>query len=259
MKKAKKIMWGVVLALIVLFVIGTIVISAFLGDIVKKGVETIGPKITKVSIIVDEVHLSLLAGSASLKGLVVGNPKGYQSPQAISAGMIAIGMNPISVLSHKIVLHSIRLESLEITFEGGLRGNNLSQILDNISGSAQASAQNGGTVSPGAKGAPSKKYEVDDLLITGAKVHVLLAALGGKEKTLSLPPIHLTNLGKNEKGITVADLSRSVLNAIVTAAVKAVANAGPSIGKNAEKLIINTGKNEAISNLNRGLNRLLGK
>lgn len=259
MKKAKKIFWGVVIALVVLIVAGVIVAGAFLGPIVKEGIDTFGPRITKVPVGVEEVHLSLLAGSASLKGLVVGNPKGYQSPQAISAGMIAVGVNPLSVLSDKIVLRSIRLESPEITFEGSLRGNNLSQILDNVNGSAQAAAQKGSAASTGTNAAPSKKFEVDDLLITGAKVHVILTDLGGKQMTLPLPPIHLTDLGKNKEGITVADLSRSVLDAIVTATVKAVANAGTSIGKNAGKLIINTGKNEAVSNITRGLNNLLGK
>jgi hypothetical protein len=259
MKKAKMAFWSIVIILVVLVIAGVTVASAFLGPVVKEGIDTFGPRITKVPVGVEGVHLSLLTGSASVKGLVVGNPEGYQSPQAISAGMIAVGVNPISVLSDKIVLRSIRLESPEITFEGSLRGNNLSQILDNVSGSAQTAAQTGGAVSTGTNAAPSKKYEVDDLLITGAKVHVILTDLGGKEMTLPLPPIHLTDLGKNKNGITVADLSRSVLNAIVATTVKAVANAGTRLGKNAEQLIINAGKNEAVSNVTRGLNNLLGK
>jgi hypothetical protein len=175
--------------------------------------------------------------------------------------MIAVGVNPLSVLSDKIVVRSIHIESPDITFEGSFRGNNLSQILDNVNGSARTAAQNGGAVStsPNAPAKPSKKYEVDDLVITGAKVHVLLTDLG-KETTLSLPPIHLTDLGKNEEGITVADLSRSVLDAIVTATVKAISNAGGHIGKNAEQMIINSGKNAAsVSNITRGLGNLLGK
>lgn len=262
MKTAKRIFWSVVIVLVILVIIGVVIASAFLGDIAKKGIETLGPRITKVSVSVDQVHLSLLTGSASIKDLVVGNPQGYQTPQAIGAGLIAVEVNPLSVLSDKIVVRSLQMESPDITFEGSLRGNNLSQILDNVNGSAQQSAQNGGAVpaSPNAPAKPSKKYEVDDLVITGAKVHVLLTDLGGKEQTLSLPPIHLTDLGKNEEGITVADLSRSVLDAIVTATVRAVASAGTHLGKNAEQLIINTGKNAAtVSNITRGLNNLLGK
>lgn len=262
MKKVKKIVWGVIIVLVVLIIAVIIVASAFLGPIVKKGVEAVGPQITKVSIKLDAVHLSLLTGSASVEGLVVGNPEGYKTPQAISAKKIAISVNPLSVLSDKIVLRSVHMESPEITFEGGLGGNNLSKILDNVNASARATAQTGAvSTNATAQAKPSKKFELDDLLITGAKVHASLTDLGGKEITIPLPPIHLTNLGTNKNGITAADLTRSILDAIVTATVRAVGNAGTHIGKNAESLIKNTGKGAGaeVSNITKGLGNLLGK
>jgi uncharacterized protein involved in outer membrane biogenesis len=194
MKTLKKIFWGAVIALVVLVVVGIIIAGTFLGDIVKRGVETVGPKITQVSVKLDEVQLSLWTGSAEVKGLVVGNPDGYQTPQAISAGLIAVGVNPLSVLSDKIVVRSLHVESPEITFEGGLGGNNLSKIMDNVNAAAKNAAQTGGTISTNAttQAKPAKKFEVDDLLITGAKVHVNLTDPVEREMTLSLPPIHLT-------------------------------------------------------------------
>jgi uncharacterized protein involved in outer membrane biogenesis len=262
MKRLKKIFWGVVLVLVVLAVIGIIIAGTFLGNIVKQGVETVGQKITQVSVKLDEVHLSLWTGSAEVKGLMVGNPEGYQSPQAISAGLISVGVNPLSLLSDKIVVRSLHMESPEITFEGGLGGNNLSKIMDNVNAAAKNAAQSGSPAStqaaPQAK--PSKKLEVDDFLITGAKVHVNLTELGGKETTLSLPPIHLTDLGKNADGITATELTRSVLDAIVTATVKAVSKAG--ISKGAQSLIKDAGKNAGpgVSNIiTKGLGNLLGK
>jgi uncharacterized protein involved in outer membrane biogenesis len=263
MKKIKKIFWGAVIALVVLVIVAVIVISAYLGPIVKKGVETVGPKITKVSIKLDQVHVSLLTGSAAIKGLVVGNPAGYQTPDAIKAGLVAVEVNPLSVLSDKIVVRSIHIESPEITFEGGLGGNNLSKIMDNVNAAAKSGAQTSAVVSTNttAQAKSSKKLEVDDFLITGAKVHVSLTDLGGKEMTLPLPPIHLTDLGTNPDGITAAELTRSALNAIVTATVKEVSQAGTEIGKNAQSLIKNTGKNAGagVSNITKGLGNLLGK
>lgn len=259
MNRSRKILWSVVLVLVVLGLTGIIVASLHLGDIVKKGVETVGPNITKVTIKLDEVHLSLLAGSASLKGLVVGNPQGYQTPQAISASTIAVGVNPMSLFSDKIVLRSIYLEAPEITFEGGLGGNNLSQIMANIN----ATSKNGGPVATNAAApAPStKKFEVDDLLITGAKVNVNLTDLGGKKMTLMLPPIHLIDLGKNAEGITATDLSRNALNAILSATIKAIEDDRKDLGKQAQILLQNSGKNTApeTSNLIQGVFKVLNK
>ncbi len=263
MKKLEKIFWSVVLTLVVLVIIGTVVASLFLGDIVKKGVETVGPRITQVPITLDEVHLTLLTGSASVKGLVVGNPAGYKTPQAISAGLISVGVNPMSVLADKIVIRSIHVESPEITFEGGLGGNNLSTILNNVNASSKTPASTTAAASTNntAQAKSSKKFEVDDLLISGAKVHVSLTDLQGKEMTLPLPPIHLTDLGKNPDGITATDLTRSVLRAITTATVKAVGKASTDIGKNAGNLLKGTGNNAgaSASNIIKGIDKLLGK
>jgi uncharacterized protein involved in outer membrane biogenesis len=236
----KKIFWSVVIILLVLVIAVGIVAGFFLNPIVKKSAETIGPKITKTSVTLDAVDLSLLTGSAKIKGLAVGNPEGYKMPNAIRVGTIGVGLNPFSVLSDKIVVRSVKIESPEITFEGGLGGNNLSKILDNVNGTAQA----GGPVSTNATGKakPAKKIEVDDLLISGAKVHVLLTDLGGKETTIDLPTIHLTDLGKGSNGLTATDLTRRVLQEIISATIKAVASDSANLGKGAEKVIQGTGK-----------------
>ena len=135
----KKLFLSVVIVLVVLIVVAVIVVGFFLGTIVKTGMETVGPKITQVSIKVDAVNLSLLTGSARVKGLVVGNPEGYKTPQAISVGSAAVGVNPFSVLSDKIVMRSVRVEAPEITFEGNpFGGNNLSKIMDNVNAAAKS-------------------------------------------------------------------------------------------------------------------------
>src|ERR1700722_4927798 len=137
--KTKKIISTVILVVVAVVVVTLIVIGVFLDRIVKRAVEVYGPQMTQTSVTVDSVHLSLLTGSAKVKGLMVGNPKEYKSPEAITAGTIAVGVDPLSVFSQKIVIHSIRLESPEVTFEGGLAGNNLSQLLDNVNSSDKSS------------------------------------------------------------------------------------------------------------------------
>jgi hypothetical protein len=235
---ARKLFLSVVV-LVVLIVVAVIVMGFFLGTIVKTGVETVGPKIMQVSIKVDAVNLSLLTGSARVKGLVVGNPEGYKTPQAISVGSAAVGVNPVSVLSDKIVVRSVRVEAAEITFEGGLGGNNLSKIMDNVNAIAKSGGPASTNATARAGNEPGRKIEVDDFLITGAMVHVSLPDMGGKETTLPLPDIHLTNLGKGNAGITATDLTRRVLGAITTATIKVVASATTDattdIGKGAGK------------------------
>jgi hypothetical protein len=257
----EKLFLKVLIILVVLIVGVMIVVGLFLGTIVKKGMEAVGPKITQVSIRVDAVSLSLLNGSATINGLVVGNPEGYKTPQAISVGSVAVGVNPLTVLSDKIVVRSVRVEAPEITFEGGLGGNNLSKIMDNVN----AIAKNGGPASTNttAKAAsqPGRKIEVDDFLITGATVHVSLTGLGGKEMTLPLPDIHLTDLGRSGAGITAADLTRRVLGAITATTIKAVATAITDLGKGPGNLGKEAGKvaGQDLDKITKGIGGLFKK
>jgi len=251
----KKILTTIVLVVVVLVIVAAIIVGVYLGQIVKKVVNTYGPQLTQTTVSVDTVTLSLLTGSASLKGLVIGNPQGYKLPNAISVGKVAVGVDPTTVFANKVVVRSIRVESPEINFEGGLSGNNLSKILDNVNSSGGQS----GPVSTNAAAAPAsqKKLEVDDLLISGAKADVLITSPVQREVNLTLPDIHLTDLGKGDEGITAADLTRQVLNAITTATLETVAKQALNLDQNAATL--KQAGQGAKQQLNNTLNNLLQK
>lgn len=258
MKKSKKILVAVGIAALVLIVAGLIVTAFFLDGIVKKGVETVGPQIVKVPITLDAVHIGLATGSAKVKGLVVGNPAGYKTPYAISVGVAAVGVNPFSILSDKIVIRSVHVESPEICFEGNPLGkNNLGEIMESVN----AIAKSGGPPATGQTTKPAQKLEVDDFLISGAKVHVTLTGMGGKELTLPLPPIHLTDLGKGTDGLTPADLTRAVLSAVTAATVKAVASSATDLGKGLESVGKSAGGavGTNLNKITKGLGNLFGK
>jgi hypothetical protein len=256
MNKTKKIIWSIVLGLLVIVVIAVVIVGFSLGGIVKKGVETVGPQITKTSIVLDAVDLSLLTGTASVKGLVVGNPPGYTSPESIHVGKMSVGVSPFSVLSDKIVVHSVEMVGPEITFEGNpLSKNNLGDIMDSVNQVAKnggPAASTNATIQPAGK--PGKKLEVDDFLITGAKVHAKLTGVLNKELTLTLPTIHFSDLGTGPEGITATELTQRVLSEITSATVKALASDVTNLGSGAGKAAT-----ENLDQIKKGLNGLLGK
>jgi hypothetical protein len=211
---------------------------------------------TKAAITLDSVHIGLFTGSAGVNGLVVSNPEGFKTPQAISIGVAEVGVNPLSILSDKVVIRSIHVEAPEITFEGGLGGNNLSKIMENVNDFVKTS--NASSTNAAAK--PGRKIEVDDFLITGAKIHVSFTGLGGKEMTLPLPDIHLTDLGKSGDGLTPAELIRSVLRSITSATIKVVTDEATSLGTSVENLGKNVTKGavEGVDQIKKGIGGLFG-
>jgi hypothetical protein len=249
------------------------VVGAHLGDIVKAGLETVGPKITQTSLTVEAVHVSLLGGQAGIQGLVLGNPEGYQAPSSICLSNAAVTLVPGSILADKIVIHSITVSGLEVNFEGNPFGaNNLSQIMANASGGAGAAKAPVEPAEPAAK-KPAKKLEVDDFLITGAKIHANLTGLIHRQLTLPLPDIHLTGLGTGPEGITAADLIKQVLGEITIGTIKTLVNSAAGLGKDAAGAAKNLLKDAAggvlqnptnalgqgLDKLKQGLGGLLGK
>ena len=263
--KIVKIIVGILVVLVILLVVVGLVVGTQLGAIVKAGMETVGPKVTQTSLTVDKVNVSLLSGSAGVKGLVLGNPEGYKAPQSISVGDAAISLAPGSVLSDKIVIHSIEVRAPEITFEGNPFGaNNLTKIMDNVNAMAGSASQPSTNAAASGK-KPAKKLEVDDFVITGAKVHANLTGLVNKEVTLPLPDIHLTDLGKNTDGITAADLTKTVLSEITSGTIKALGSYIKDLGKDVSNITKDAagGATNAVSQgvdkLKKGIGSLFGK
>ena len=121
----KKLIIRLLIALVVVVILAVLAMGLFLDEAIKRGVETFGPKLTKVDIKLQSVNLSLLSGAGTIKGLVVGNPEGYKTPSAISVGEATLALKPGSLLSDKIVIKTIKVQAPEITFETDLKHNNL--------------------------------------------------------------------------------------------------------------------------------------
>lgn len=226
MKKIVVVSLGLVfLALLVAFVFGFVL----LGSVVKAGVEKVGPVVLKVPVKLEGAAVSVFNGKGQLKGFEIGNPEGFKSANAIKVGSVAVAIQPKSVFADKVVIPSIRVDGPEITYETDLKGSNLSKILDNV----KAMAGSGQTQQPAEPGKKAKKLQVDEFVITGGKISVAATMLGGKGATLPLPEIRLANLGQGPEGITGAELAEKVLSAVTAGTVKAVAEGGAALAKDA--------------------------
>jgi hypothetical protein len=257
----KKLIIRVLIGLVVVIILAVLGIGLFLDRIVKTGIETIGPRVTKVSVKLDTVSLSLFSGGGTIKGLVVGNPQGFKTPQAISVGQATLALEPGSLLSDKVIINTINLQAPEITYETDLKRNNLSQLLQNVQEAAGGAENKPQQPSEPKQAKPAKKLQVDDFLITGGKVHVNVTALSGGAATVALPNIHLKDLGKGPDGITAAELTKLVLDAIEKRATQAASGAIADIGKGAvyiTKDVGNSGSN-AVNNVTKGIGDLFKK
>ncbi len=230
----KKLIIRIAVVAALLIVVSLVVAFLYLGSIVKKGIETVGPTITKTEMKLDSATLSALSGSGTLRGFVLGNPEGFKTAQAVKVGSTSVGVRPGSLMGDKIHVTHVRVESPEITFETqalNVKANNLSKILDNVAGGS-GSAQKPADTKPGAKDSgAAKKLQVDEFLISGARLNVSSTLAAGKQMTVTLPEIRLSNLGQGADGITAAELTKRVLDEVLKVAIPAAEKAITDLSK----------------------------
>ena len=228
----KKWLLRIGIAVVVIVVAVVVVIFSNLNSIVKKGVETVGPPLTKTEMRLAKASISPFSGSGQLTGLFIGNPEGFKTPSAIKVGDVKVKLNVASVAKDVVEIESINIQSPEITLEGSLSGNNISKILDNleaaVGGDKNAKAEK--STSPG------KKFKVKDIVISGAKVHLSLTMLGGKAMTIPLPELHLQNIGSDSSGVSAAELMRDVIKPLLASVTKAATEAVANVGKEVKDL-----------------------
>jgi uncharacterized protein involved in outer membrane biogenesis len=216
----KKIIIGIVVTLVVLVVVALAVVFFSLNSIVKKGVETVGPQMTKVEVRLGSADISPFSGSGSLNQLFVGNPDGYKTPFAIQMGSIKVGVKIGSVFSDTVVVDEINIQDPEITLEGTLDGNNLNTILNNLRGSGPAPEKQPAAPAAAASEKPSKKFIVKDIVLSGAKVHVNVSGFGKSvAQTVTIPDLHLQNVGNADGGATPAQLAMQILQPVLNEAI----------------------------------------
>lgn len=223
MKTLFKILAGLAVVLLIVIVVGVL----NLDKGIKAVVETVGPELTKSSVTLSDVDLSLTSGEGSLFGLVVGNPAGFKTKNAFSLGEISLAIDPASITTDTIIINSIRIIAPEITYESLKGGTNLDQLQKNVEQALGASSGGAATETKGSdEEAAAKKLIIRDLTITGGKISYSNALLGNKSISLPLPPLHLTGIGEKSGGASAGEVVNQVLGAINKSAASAVANSG---------------------------------
>ncbi|MBI5802895.1 MAG: hypothetical protein HZA92_19510 [Verrucomicrobia bacterium] len=208
--------------------IAMIAVFLSLNSIVKNGVTAFGPEVIKAPIQLDGVSISAFSGRGEIKGLVVGNPEGFKTPNAVKLGTASLQVKPASLLGDKIVVQSIRADGAELTFEGSLSGSNLSKIQENVDAYVASLI---GPAAKDKKSAPGKKLQVDELVISNAKINLSMTILGGKAVSVPLPDIKLTGLGQGPEGLTPAEVIKVVMKEVMSKTTTAVTGALGNLGK----------------------------
>jgi hypothetical protein len=187
-----------------------------LDHVVKRAIEKYVPEILQATVELDEVKLSPADGAGTLRGLRIGNPKGFRAPHAATVGTIALAVDPTTVVKDVVLVRRIAVERPSITYEPGAKGSNFDVLQRNVERYVGAGGD--------AKG--GRRLIVESLVIRGARV-TYAPQVGRGTATISfdLPDIQLRDVGKNRGGVTPGELAKIIVDALAARIAEVMARA----------------------------------
>lgn len=215
-----KALWTALLVLVVVMGGGAWWLYTSLDRVVAAAIKTYGPDITGVSVKLAGVKIQPADGMAALRGLEIGNPKGFKTERALSVGQVRMKLDVASLTKDVVLVHEISIEQPNVTYEYAAGRSNLEAIQRHVE--AYIAEQTRTPGQPKSTG-PEKKIIIEKLTIKGARAHVSADTLQGRTLTVPLSDMRMVDIGKKTNGATPAEAAKQVVGALTQNATRAVA------------------------------------
>jgi hypothetical protein len=192
-----------------------------LDSIVKSAIEKVGPDVTGAPVRVAGVHISRQDGTGEIRGLVIGNPAGFDSDYAIRFGKVYLSLNKASLTTDVIRVKAIGVEDTSIIAEAKAgSGINLQKIMDNMRSDdpdKQASESEDAGI----------RLIIDRFDLTQSEVRLVT---GVKNYQTTMGDVHVTGIGQETNGASARDVVLQLLRPMIREAIKAAKKEGSKHG-----------------------------
>lgn len=236
MKKAFKILFWFLGALVAVVLLAALSIPLWIGPVATSVAESVVPGYTGSDFRLERFDLNPYTGKLRVVNARLSNPAGYDDPVAFSVSTVSVHVAMSSLFSKTIHVYDISVDSPYVSYVFDKAGSN------NFERIAAAAAAKGGSgdASAEAKDAGGEKDKASDS--SGSQVKVLidrLAISGTKVKyrmiTLPIPLPVFTDIGKETNGATFEEVVATVWATIEKAFTGLASGIGAAAGVVGEK------------------------
>ncbi|MFO8015153.1 MAG: hypothetical protein R6X20_17855 [Phycisphaerae bacterium] len=203
---------------LVLVLVGAGIAFWYYVDVIAKtGIERGATYALGVPTTVHRADVGLFGGTLLVENLRVGNPEGFETPHLLALKQSDLGVVTNTLWKDTIQVNRFELDGLDLYIEQKPGTSNVSTVLEHIR------SKTGSPGEPEEEGAGGKKVKVDRIVVRNVTAHVQVLPIGGQATTVDVevPEIILEDVTSDTaEGVAVAELTRRILPAILTAVIK---------------------------------------
>ena len=241
---------SIVVGIIALIVITAILAFSSIDTLIKEAIEEVGSKITKSTVKLDNVSTSLTAGNASLSGLTLGNPRGFNKPHSFKLSSVKVEINTETVTKKIIVINKITVDMPDViaefrnfsfnpltasnSIQEAFKTSNFATIQKNIEASVVAKDSDGKAAAKGNNGRASSKlgdsgakeggfkFIIKKLKLSNVKVRAVSQSGLALDQTLPSISFSIDNIGEIEGGFSPEEVAGAIVTEVQNALIDAI-------------------------------------
>ena len=203
----KKILLIALISTIALFAAVYFFGSKILNVALKQAIQSGAPLVTQCEVAIDDLELSLFSGEGQVHGFSLKNPTGFSEKNLFELHNISVKVDPESLLSQEVHIHSIEIHQPKFCFEQILSGSNWQTLIQNLQAFSAQRTDEKPSMSDKPENNSSDstmpKIRIDSLSIQEAEVEF---SAFGFEKILKIPSIRITDLNTQNQALEAHEL-----------------------------------------------------
>jgi len=215
----KKTLFMILSGLVILAALGGIFFYMQMDSIAQQAIEKYASAIVGTQVTVGNVAIAPTSGEGTVTLLKIRNPAGFANDYAFSMNSTEVIVDPQSLPTEVVVIDQIVMDDPDITYEVNAHGNNFGILRVNTNdyltkGESHATE---GMIA-------SKQVIIKEFYLRNGKVKVIAPSLQNQSFIVSLPTIHLSNLGKDQGKGNLPQIMQQIVTIITNSVVSAVGN-----------------------------------
>jgi hypothetical protein len=189
-------------------------LASNIDEIVRQLIVSVGSETVQTEVSLQSVQIDLGAeSSATLKGLKIANPSGFEMPYAFELSEVGAAVDATTVSNDVIVIPNVLINGAQLTFEQIGSDINLQKLLDNMESGSSTSAE---TPDESATADEDILLAIGELRLAATGVTVVSDQLG-RPFDFVLDDVVVRNIGRPDAGVSPDQAAEQIVDPVIDA------------------------------------------